>query len=76
MKPAYNLQPFYASIFLFREGRVLWNSKCFSSLQTTLGVYRELIGLYEPKAKLLISVGKYVRKRRLWKRSVPSILAV
>jgi len=74
MKPAYNLQPF---IFLFfysgKVGflckRVLWKSKCFSGLQTNLWENMERIGIYDPKAKLLISVGKYVLKRRLWKRS-------
>jgi hypothetical protein len=38
---------------------VLWKSKAFSGLQTVLGENRELTGIYEPKVKLSISVGKY-----------------
>jgi hypothetical protein len=33
------------------------------------GENRELTGIYEPRAKILIYVDKYVWRRRLWKRS-------
>jgi hypothetical protein len=72
MKPAYNLLPFYASIFLFREDQIRgqkgpMEDQVLSALQTTLGENRALNGVYEPKEKLLISVGKFVWNRRLWK---------
>jgi hypothetical protein len=35
----------------------------FSGLQTALGENRALIGSYEPKEKLLISVSKYIQNR-------------
>jgi len=74
MKPVYNLRRFMLVLFYsgkvgFFPKRALWKSKCFSGLQTTLGENREYIGIYEPKAILLISVGKCIGKRRLWKGS-------
>jgi len=60
---------FYSGNVGFFPKRALWKSKCFSGLQTTLGENREYIGIYEPKAILLISVGKCIGKRRLWKGS-------
>jgi hypothetical protein len=51
----------------FVSKRVLWKFKCCSGLQTVLGEIRALIGIYDPKGTLLISVGKYIWNRGLWK---------